>query len=182
MLRIAIRSLKRTDEYQKKKSERATDLFVLECLLVKENIWPSNDMLVLASSEDVGLRFHIHLAPNNTVELSDNQIFDLTLFDYHEDFFQMVESGYMILHLSPEFHYGAWTMLENCICTGHSVQNHINYQKGLQKYLHFCKREGITQERLKSEFQYNGPDIMRLIEKKDVKKLNKRQNTNGHER
>lgn len=181
MIRIAIRLLKRTDEYQKKQSDCATDPFVLECILVKENIWPPNDMLVLASSKDVGLRFRVHLAPPNTVDLSDNQPFELTLFDYDEDFFQMLESGYIILHLSPEFHCGAWAMIENCMCTGHSIQDDITYQKGLQKYLYYCKKEGITQKRLKSEFQYNGPDIMCFIKKNDVEKSKKRQNSKGHE-
>ena len=45
----------------------------------------------------------------------------------------------------------------------------INYSKGMQHYLNYCKRNGVTVELLRKERQYDGMDVMKLYDKSAFK-------------
>ena len=43
---------------------------------------------------------------------------------------------------------------------------YIEHDKGMQKYLGYCKRNGITEEKMKKEVGYSGMDVMTLYDSK----------------
>ena len=46
---------------------------------------------------------------------------------------------------------------------------YFGHPAGLQKYLEFCKRNGITRERLEKECSYEGWDILTLYDRQTAK-------------
>ncbi len=80
-------------------------------------------------------------------------------FSLDSDLFSYLERGYQLAGTSPGIHYETWLEINECHEDG------INYLKGMQQYLCYCKRNGITVEFLREKFQYEGIDAMTLYGK-----------------
>lgn len=74
--------------------------------------------------------------------------FDIYLFPY-------LESGFELLWMSDESHCAVWGE----IC---DLKDEIHYEKGMQKYLQFCKRNGINKEWISTRDPYVTQDVMTL--------------------
>lgn len=81
-------------------------------------------------------------------------------FDYYV--FNLLENDYDIGYMNNETHYGIWCSINELYPTD------INYGEGVQKYLKYCKDNGITKEFLESKLNVNVEDIMKYY-KEQVK-------------
>lgn len=72
----------------------------------------------------------------NDNEYSTSSIFDWS-FDIDENIFSELEDGYIIRYLPLDEHYNIWYMLDE-------YQEEINHIEGMQIYLQYCFKNGIT--------------------------------------
>lgn len=90
------------------------------------------------------------------------------LFNYDEYLFDYLENGHDIINIDFELNYSIWCQVEDF-----SIDE-IYHQKGMQKYLKYCKDKNITQERLNKELGLNGAsDIMMYYKEKKNKDISK---------
>jgi hypothetical protein len=62
--------------------------------------------------------------------------------------------------MSLETHYNVWYDFEGI------QRSEIEYWQGVQVYLAYCKRNGITQDRMSKECSYDGMDVMTFYDGK----------------
>ena len=98
--------------------------------------------------------------------------YDLTLFDVERDFFGKLEQGYSILSVSDLFHCTAWNATEY-LADEQSRDKENSCWKGMQKYLSYCKKHGITRNYLVKKEGYDGIDAMKFYDKSAVAKFEK---------
>lgn len=89
--------------------------------------------------------------------------------DFEEDLFEPLEKGYEIVLMSSLCHSVIWRLIED------SYNNNCEYGKGMQTYLSYCKRNGITKQFLQENGTYDGMDVMSLYKKaRETKKVQER--------
>ena len=66
--------------------------------------------------------------------------------------------------MSLDCHYGVWSAIEEY------YPEDIEYKKGMQEYLKYCKDNGITKEKLEKEVNYEGEDAMQHYKEKNKAK------------
>lgn len=84
-------------------------------------------------------------------------------FSLDDDLFSYLEHGYELAGIAPETHNETWTEISERYEVG------VDHPKGMQRYLHYCKQNGITVDYLRREFQYSGIDVMILYDKTALK-------------
>lgn len=149
---LAERILKRTESYQSNREVGMPDdeNFKLDYLLVKESANTSMKVAAFASCEDMVLL----LRP---LEKDFNkQSFWYWSFDYDSGLFEYLEDGYKLADMSLCCHYAVWQTIEDL------HEGDIDYTKGMQMYLDYCKKNGITRELLKQQASFDGMDVMKL--------------------
>ena len=102
--------------------------------------------------------------------------YDLTLFDVEGDFFGKLEQGYSILSVSDLFHCTAWSATEY-LADEQNRDKENSCWKGMQKYLSYCKKHGITRNYLVKKEGYAGIDAMKFYDKSAVAKFEKNRKT-----
>ena len=102
--------------------------------------------------------------------------YDLTLFDVEGDFFGKLEQGYSILSVSDLFHCTAWNATEY-LADEQNRDKENSCWKGMQKYLSYCKKHGITRNYLVKKEGYAGIDAMKFYDKSAVAKFEKNRKT-----
>src|SRR5699024_6561688 len=85
---------------------------------------------------------------------------DLWGFNFDRDLFEYLETGYAITGMSMDSHLSVWYTI------GAWHNGYIEHENGMQKYLGYCKKSGITAEKLKKEVGYSGMDVMTLYDLK----------------
>ncbi|ERJ00226.1 hypothetical protein SAMN05444424_2761 [Bittarella massiliensis (ex Durand et al. 2017)] len=158
LFRLAERTLKRTEAYQDNRELDVPDSenYKIDYLLVKGGKSASEDVIAYASYEDEMLRFR-------PLEEKDKPFWDSSAkFDTEIDLFQYLEEGYSLAGMSPDCHYCVWLDIAEYHCEYKS-------QNGMQKYLDYCKRNGITKDRLAKETDYDGMDVMTLYDREAAK-------------
>lgn len=96
------------------------------------------------------------------VRLKDKEINELMDWSYNvdEDIFELLENEYEIGFMSIEFHSSVWAGIEDIGI------DEYEHKLGLQKYLKYCKDNGITKEAIEKEMDREMPDIMQYFEQK----------------
>jgi len=150
IMRAAERFLKRTKEYMENRD--ADDNYTIDFVLFKGNAFAPEDVIASASCVD----FSISLKPLHSEDTSVTH--DWT-FNFDDDLFGMLESGYKIAGMTMDCHFCVWHTI------GESQRDDIENPKGMQMYLSYCKRNGITAQELKVDTSYDGVDVMTLYEK-----------------
>ncbi len=84
-------------------------------------------------------------------------------FSLDDDLFSYLEHGYELAGITLETHSAAWAEISERYEAG------VDHPKGMQRYLHYCKQNGITVDHLRKEFQYDGMDVMILYDKAGAK-------------
>lgn len=160
LMRIAERVLKRTKAYQYNRELSVPDEenYKMSYLLVKSNGKNPESMLAYAVNDENVLLFHPMEEPVYEIILNDWQFY----FDY--DLFQYLEGGYDLTAMTADAHTGVW-----CEIAEYHGTNGIACVDGMQKYLNYCKRNGVTKDRLARETGYDGMDVMTLYDKQAVK-------------
>lgn len=102
--------------------------------------------------------------------------YDLTLFDVEGDFFGKLEQGYSILSVSDLFHCTAWNATEY-LADEQNRDKENSCWKGMQRYLNYCKKHGITRNYLVKKEEYDGIDAMKFYDKSAVAKFEKNRKT-----
>lgn len=172
LMRLAERTLKRTEAYQENRDMGVAEdkNFQIDYLLVKGNMAAPEDLIVYASSEDELLR--LRPLDENEKPLTSYEMF----FEYDFDLFKYLEQGYSLAGMSLDCHYCVWFEISE-------YHKDFESQNGMQKYLDYCKRNGVTRELLANNPDYVGMatviDVMTLYDKEASKKAKPPQ---GYER
>ena len=80
------------------------------------------------------------------------------LFEYLENDYQLYNSNDLVVH------YNIWNYIEEM------YPEEIDNKKGMQKYLKYCKEQGITKNKISKEFNYDIPDAMKFYKDKIKRK------------
>jgi len=150
MMREAERVLKRTEEYQSNRELGIDENYQIIYLLTKGSKATSDNVIVFAGCEEAVISFN---------PFRDEKPIENWDFNFESDLFGSLESGYELAEMSLECHCNVW-------CTIEDWHGDIECLKGMQKYLGYCKRNGITREKLQSKVAYSGMDVMTLYDPK----------------
>ena len=158
LLRVSERCLKRTEAYQ---SNRELDMppeenYQVVYFFIKGNKDAPEDVLVYANCMYDVLYFHPLQDNSFPVLQSDFQ------YSLSDDLFKHLENGYTLAYMTWEVHGFVWDEISQ-------YHQYFGHPAGLQKYLEFCKRNGITRERLEKECSYEGWDILTLYDRQTAK-------------
>ena len=96
------------------------------------------------------------------VILFDNQINYRSDWDYgaDPDIFALIEDEYEIGFMSMDFNSGIWKEFDKVEI------GDIEHKLGFQKYLHYCKNNGIDKNTIDKETKSDVPDIMKYYQEK----------------
>ena len=145
IIRQAERLLKRTEDYQYRKSSGYDENYKIQLVLAKENTFDMKDIIAFAQCEDMMMKLKPY---SNEVTMIDIRWIEIdNICDY-------LSSGYKIVDMSLDFHWCAWADIDE-----YGIED-IS-QDGLQKYLKYCKQHGITKAKLQEQADYTGEDIMK---------------------
>lgn len=158
LMRLAERALKRTEAYQENRDMgvAADENFQIDYILVRGNTEAPEDVIAYASHEDELLR--LRPLDENAKPMTCYEL----LFNYDSDLFEYLEQGYSLAGMSLNCHYCVWFEIGE-------YHKDFESQDGMQKYLNYCKRSGVTKELLANETGYDGMDVMTLYDKEASK-------------
>lgn len=111
------------------KSEEYND-FNLNYILIDNN--KLSNSIIIASNYDEMIQINPY-----TMYIKD--IADWA-YNFDDDIFEELESGKEISYMDMEVHYAIWHLLDE------SYPEEIEYKKGVQLYLKYCKEKNITKE------------------------------------
>ena len=176
IIRIVERELKRTEEYRRRHDEYGNEEYILGCIMVKGDAFPK-EVIAHAFVEDMGLELRFQIWRDEP-QIGQKQAmwYDLTLFDVEGDFFGKLEQGYSILSVSDLFHCTAWSAT-GYLADEQSRDKGNSCWKGMQKYLSYCKKHGITRNYLVKKEGYDGIDAMQFYDKSAIAKFEKNRKT-----
>jgi len=154
IMREADRFLKRTKEYKARREEGCVENYTIEIVLKKSNVVKNNNLpkvVVAAACEDMELTLHP----------CEGSVFsNVVPYSLDDDFLRALERGYEIVNISMWGHHFIWHELST------QEVEPTSHPKGMQMYLGYCKRNGITIEKLRASCEYEGADIMPLYDGK----------------
>lgn len=114
-------------------------------IFIKDNDKNDGTALIWDKNFDIGIKI-------NLKDFSYSHMYNED-FDFDSDIFKELENGKNVVFVSDEENYNIWTNLE---CMG---VDEIKCQDGWQKYLKYCKENGITKEYLDKKFNSNVVDM-----------------------
>ena len=79
-------------------------------------------------------------------------------FNFDNYFFELIENDYEIGMITPEMHNDIWNSLRELFPT------ELNNLDGVQKYLKYCKDNGITKDYLDKKLKINVDDVMQYLD------------------
>ena len=160
IMRQAERALKRTEVYRENRSDShdPEDNFQLDYVLVKGSKATPDTAIAYAHYQDEIISFNPFESGGDTKTVLD------WAFSFDSDLFMYLEQGYELSGASALTHCVVWEEIEEYHGNGG-----INYPKGMQQYLSYCKRNGVTVGLLQKEWQYDGMDVMKLYDKSAFK-------------
>ena len=155
IMRDSERFLKRTKEYQENRYKGNDENYEIHFVLKKTNKDILTDVIAYAAYQDVGLSFH----PYGEVAPLSFNCFDWS-FSYDDNLYDFLEDGYEIAAMSMDSHFCIWTTIEEW------QNEEINHPAGMQMYLAYCKRNGISINKLREAVSYSGIDVMKFYDGK----------------
>lgn len=151
IMRTAERTLKRTKEYQRNRESGEKENYQIIYVLAEENKSVSDKVIAFAGYEDKVISFQLFK--------EDVPIWNWG-FNFERDLFEYLETGYELICMTAECHDAVWSTIEEW------HDNGIESHKGMQKYLGYCKKNGITKEKLEKDIGYSGMDVTMLYNPK----------------
>lgn len=96
------------------------------------------------------------------VSLKDKEIMRAEEWFYNidEDIFDYLEKEYELGFMTLEFHSCIWNDIERV-----GIEEY-EHQMGFQKYLKFCKNNGVSKKRIRKELDTNVMNVMKYYDKK----------------
>lgn len=160
IMRQAERALKRTVVYRENCSDSHApeDNFQLDYVLVKGSKSMPDTAIAYAHYEDEIISFNPFESGGDTKFILD------WAFSFDGDLFMHLEHGYELAGVSLEAHSVIWEVIAEC-----HADDSISFPKGMQQYLNYCKKNGVTVELLRTERGYGEMDVMKLYDKSAFK-------------
>lgn len=156
LMREAERFLKRTKAYQENREFGCDGNYELAYVITKAGRTQPESVLAYAMYEDSMLSFFpLREEPNLCEDWA---------FNFDDNLFEPLEDGYEIVGMTLDSHFGVWATIEDW------KDGDIEHENGMQKYLAYCKRNGVTKELLQEKVSYDGMDVMELYVKESLKK------------
>lgn len=154
IMRKAERVLKRTKMYQEHKDDGEDEKFRMQYIVLKGERREPEEILAFAGNMD-GMIMFLPFEGNEFVEIPGWN------FCFDEDLFFYLENGYQLCGMSLECHFSVWREIE--------VSNGLDTEhfQGMQNYLAYCNKNGITKQKLADKYSYSGMDVMQLFQKKE---------------
>ena len=122
----------------------------------------TNETITLASD---GQEKMIQFAPYTTKENGyENGYMNVPEWDFNFDsyLFEELQKGYEVGYMSDECHYGVWQTIDEW------YPEEFDNIDGVQKYLKYCKDNGITKEYLDNKIGLNTKDVMQYYENLEI--------------
>lgn len=162
IMREAERFLKRTAEYQEDRDVEKSENYRIQYVLSKGNGTQPENVVAYAYSEyrEQEILF-CPFRKGETVCYNWSS-------DFGHDLFEPLENGDEIVGMTLGCHSAVWTMIEDF----HDRDG--EYRKGMQMYLAYCKRNGITKQLLQEKVSHEGMDVMALYKKDDLTRETKK--------
>lgn len=153
--RAANRALKREEFYQENREWGETDNYELMYVLAKGKHPNPDQIIAVAGMQCICYQFYPY---------TRDEPCELWGFNYERDLFKLLESGYEIVGMSMDCHFDVWSTIE-------AWQDEIETEKGMQKYLKYCRQNRITKEKIETETGLSGMmDVMTLYHPERVPK------------
>lgn len=163
IIREAERFLKRTAEYQKDRDVDKSENYKIQYILSEDGRMQPETIIVSAYSEYQEQEISFYpFRKEKTVGYNWS-------VDFEYDLLKTLEHGGKIVGMTLNCHYCIWTT----IAIYHDGD--IEHEKGMQKYLAYCKRNGVTKELLQEKESYDGMDVMELYVKEVPEKQKREQ-------
>lgn len=120
-------------------------------VLVKEGKAAPDDAFAYAHYEDRVISFYPF-----DFNACQPRFWDMA-FSFDTDLFFFLERGYELAGMSLLAHRVAWEEI-----TEYHACDYFEYPRGMQRYLRYCKQNGITVDLLRKDHQYDGMDVLAL--------------------
>ena len=119
----------------------------------------TNETITLASD---GQEKMIQFAPKENGY--ENGYMNVPEWDFNFDsyLFEELQKGYEVGYMSDECHYGVWQTIDEW------YPEEFDNIDGVQKYLKYCKDNGITKEYLDNKIGLNTKDVMQYYENLEI--------------
>ena len=123
---------------------------------------------ILEDTKDMKESFIIAMEGNDIIQINaiTKEVSDVADWAYNidDDIFAMLESDKKISYMSMNMHYGIWQTIEQW------YPEDLEYKKGMQKYLKYCKDNKITKDVIEKETELDKlPDAMKYYKKEKNK-------------
>lgn len=156
IMRDAERFIKRMVEYEDNRDDGNDENFEIHFVLKKSDKSAVTDVIAHATHIDMGISFR----PYSNDVINYYYYDDVIYFSYDNDLFGMLEDGYEIAGISKDAHCCIWYDIEE------GQNDGFTHAAGMQMYLGYCKRNGVTLEKLRQSVSYDGIDVMTLYDGK----------------
>ena len=110
---------------------------------------------VVASNANVGV---IITVSDDAYKLNEIPDWD---FNFDNYLFEFIEEGYSIGNMSMLVHYNVWCYIEQSY-----QHDDIFCEKGMNWYLDYCRKTGVTKNALDNEIQLNVPNAFEIVHAK----------------
>lgn len=156
IMRMAECALRRTEAYRENRicSDDPKDNYELDYVLMKSSGSAPDTVTAFAHWRDEIITFDPLEFDGSVRNIGDWS------FGFDSDLFRYLEQGYELAGMSLTAHYACWMEIQELHHDGC-----ITYLKGMQRYLRYCKQNGVTSDLLRQERQYSGVDVMALYDK-----------------
>lgn len=123
---------------------------------------------ILEDKKDIKESFIIAMEGNDIIQINaiTKEVNDVADWAYNidEDIFEELEENKIIVYMSMNMHYGIWQTIDNW------YPEEVEYKKGMQKYLKYCKENKITKEVIEKETKLDKlPNVMKYYKKDKIK-------------
>lgn len=115
----------------------------IDYVLINEK-YSSKSFAILSNEEDI-----------IKIDLTNEKVIDLASWDYNIDGYFLEDlNEHQIGYTSEHFNYNAWSSIHEW------YPKDLDEKVSLQKYLHYCEKNGITKDYIDNHTSLDVPDIM----------------------
>ena len=159
--RDAERAMKRLPQYRENRDEQTALNYELAYVLA--HAARATDVVAVAQCEDQYISFQPY---------ADAPATELWAFDIDRDLLDELVKGYRIAYMHPAIHAEVWALIS------YNQEHNLPLPDGANRYLGYCKHNGMTRSKLQKAVGYEGMNVLPLYDPK----ADKQKNTNAPNR
>ena len=153
--RDAERAMKRLPQYRENRDEQTALNYELAFVLA--HAARATDVVAVAQCEDQYISFQPY---------TDASATELWAFDIDRDLLDELVKGYRIAYMHPAIHAEVWALIS------YNQEHNLPLPDGANKYLCYCKHNGVTRSKLQKAVGYEGMNVLPLYDPKADKQKN----------